>query len=118
MKNMNIWTDDVTRKYGIHCNDYPNRPWTLQELRDFEKKIGLPNETIRVVLGEENRKFDLSLIQAHLDERDILTVKHDNHLYYLMHTKETSNENSRITDMWLSECSKSTLREKLENLIP
>ena len=116
MENKNIWTVDVTRKYDTHCNDYPNRPWTLQELRDFEKKIGLPHETIRVILGEENRKFDLNLIQAHLDERDILTVKHDGHLYYLMHSRETSNENSKITDMWLSECSKPTLRQRLENL--
>ena len=112
----NIWTKEVTRKYDLYTCEKPyDHPWSLSKLKEVEKKIGLPPDTIRVVLGKKDPSLDRSFVRAGLDESDIFMVKVEGRLYYLNHMRE-AGENSRITDIWLSECSAPTLRDTLNRV--
>ena len=107
---MNIWTKEINKKFD-------NLKYTGPlELNDLEQKIGVPEGSIRVKLGDKSRKFDGMFIEAGLDEHDVLMVKHENRLYYVCHSRTSDGPNSRITDIWLSECTRSTLRETLDSL--
>ena len=107
---MNIWTKEVNQKFD---NLKYTEPF---DLKDLELKLGVPEGAIRVKLGDKSRKFDELFITAGLDEHDVLMVKHENRLYYVCHSRTSDGPNSRIADMWLSECTRSTLRETLDRI--